>query len=112
MRALPSLVATVPVARHLFDGAFAATLPGAAWAPYWLPLLATLGLWPCLRLADALVQRRAGRLALGLALLLATAAVELVNRRVQRSEYPDLHTFLVVVACVAAGVGARLAPRR
>ncbi len=114
VRALPSLVATVPVSRHLFDGAFAATLPGAAWAAWWLPAVATLALWPALRLADAIVQRRAGRLVLGVALVLATAAVEFVNRRVQRSEYPDVHTFLVVVACVTAGVAARLllGPRR
>jgi Sulfatase/Putative metal-binding motif len=112
-RALPSLLATVPVARGLFDGAFASTLPGAAWAQYWLPLVLLAALVPVLRVGELLVRRRRLADALAITLLAATVLLELVDRRVKRSEYPDVHTLLLVVECVTAGLGVRLlaAPR-
>ncbi len=108
LRAALSLFATVPVAKHLFDGAFAATLPGAAWAPWWVPIAVALVLWPCLRLAEAIAARKRGPWLLGTGLLVATIAVEFINRTTKRSEYPDLHTLLFVVSCVTAGFGLRM----
>ncbi len=118
IRSAAGLLAFVPVTAHLFEGAFASSLPGAAAAPYVLPLLGYLGLvlvvWIGARLLEvgsasaALpVLRRRRRLA-GLALLLLAAALELANRSLFRSEYPDIHTFLVMAACVSLGVALRL----
>lgn len=107
VRATPTLLATVPLARHLFDGAFAATLPGAAWASWWLPALGVLAAWPGLRIAAAIAEHPRGRWLLATVLLVAAVVIEVVNRNVQRSEYPDIHTFLIVVAAVCAGFGAR-----
>jgi hypothetical protein len=38
VRAAPVAISLLPVARTLFDGAYASTLPGAAWAIAWVPL--------------------------------------------------------------------------
>ncbi|MCA9656912.1 MAG: sulfatase [Myxococcales bacterium] len=124
IRAAASLLALVPVAANLFEGAFAATLPGASIAPYVLPTagflalaiaLAFAGRWlelaphgqsehPPTLIATVAKRRRIA----GVALLGLTGAVELANRGLFRSEYPDIHTFLIVVACVCAGLGLRL----
>jgi hypothetical protein len=109
MLALPSLLATIPATRCLFDGAFAATLPGAAYAAWWVPAAAAIALVPCLRVGMWLADKPRARWVLAAALIIATLLVEFVNRKVKRSEYPDVHTLLVVVAIVTAGVGARLA---
>jgi len=108
VRALASLAITVPVARDLFDGAFAATLPGAAYAPVLVPLATVSGLVPVLRLGEALTRARAHRAFLGVVLAFATMATDVVNRHVQRSEYPDVHTLLLVAACIGAGLALRL----
>jgi hypothetical protein len=110
VRALPSLAVTIPVSLHLFDGAFAATLPGARFAPVVLPIAATLGLGLALWLGAKLARGR-GRWPLVGALVVATAGVEWINRNVQRTEYPDIHTAMVVAACVTAGVALRLTLR-
>ena len=103
-----SLLATVPVARHLFDGAFAATLPGAAYAAWWIPMVAAIALVPVLRLCMAIAARPRAQWVLALGLVVLALAIEVVNRKIKRSEYPDVHTFLVVAALVSAGVGARV----
>jgi hypothetical protein len=72
----PTLVVFVPVAGSLFEGAYAQTLPGAAVAPYVLPIV----LW-----------------------LIAAAAVAL-GRRVLRAE--DLTTRAIVVLALAGAMGA------
>ncbi|HWB78669.1 MAG TPA: sulfatase-like hydrolase/transferase, partial [Nannocystaceae bacterium] len=107
-RAVPSLLATVPVARGLFEGAFASTLPGAASAPIWLPILALVGLAVVVRVGAMLSARPRGPLVLAIALLSIAIAIDVVDRRVKRSEYPDVHTFLLFAEIVAAGLGARL----
>jgi hypothetical protein len=108
VRSSASMVATVPLGRTLFQGAFASTLPGAVWAPIWFPIVAAMLLALALRVGDTLAARAAARRRLGLLLAALVAILELLNRTVQRSEYPDLHTFLVLVACVGAGLAARL----
>ncbi len=111
-RALPSVLATVPVARGLFEGAFASTLPGAATAPIWLPLVALVAIAVALRIGEAIARRKHGPLLLGVALVLATVALDVVDRRVKRSEYPDVHTLLLAIEIVTAGLGARLLAAR
>jgi hypothetical protein len=114
VRAAGALVLMVPVASHLFEGAFASTLPGASSGHVWVPVLAWLGLAGVLRLVSPRVTTGSRRAWLGVALLLAVVATDLVNRRVQRSEYPDIHTLLTIVEivglCLALGllVPARL----
>lgn len=123
IRAAGSLPFVVPVARNLFEGAFASTLPGASVAPIWVPLLAWAGLtlvfWPAGRwlqyprpeLVGRAPPRGAAlptfirrRRAIALLLALGAVACEYINRSFLRSEYPDIHTLLVVCACAAAGL--------
>jgi hypothetical protein len=108
VRASASLFVTVPVARHLFDGAFAATLPGAAYAPLAVPVAGLLVLVPPLRLGEMLVRVRSHRAFVGVVLGFVTAATDIVNRHARRSEYPDVHTLLLVASCVGAGLALRL----
>lgn len=104
-----TLPATVPVGRHLFDGAFAATLPGAAWAPIWFPVLGVLALAVVLRgVVPWMVERPRRGLALALALAVAGVGTDVVGRSVYRTEYPDLHALLVVVEIVGAALALRL----
>ncbi len=112
LRALPSLLATVPTSRHLFEGAFAQTLPGAAWAPVLLPVVLWAALAVAIGLGTWLHAKRGGAWLLAVGLLLTAVAIDVVTRRVKRSEYPDVHTFLLVVECVVAGLGAAIALRR
>ncbi|WAS99439.1 sulfatase-like hydrolase/transferase [Nannocystis punicea] len=123
VRATCCLPVLIPVARHLFDGAFASTLPGASTAFVWVPLFGWLGLtlafWPGGRwlqyprpdtvgrappkgaaLPVFIRRRRLIAAVLGL----GAVACEYVNRSFLRSEYPDLHTMLVVGAVAAAGL--------
>jgi hypothetical protein len=123
IRAAGSLPFSIPVAAHLFEGAFASTLPGAALAPLWVPLLAWLGLtlvfWPGSRLLQYPRPETVGRApprgaalpgfilrrrVIAVLFALATAAIEYVNRNFLRTEYPDVHTFLIVCAIGTAGL--------
>lgn len=111
--ALTSLPATIPVALHLFDGAFASTLPGAAFGPIWVPLLVGGLVVVALRVGMIASAHPIGRALVGASLLVGTVAIEWINRNVKRSELPDVHAMLVFAAIVAAGLGLRLLlPRR
>src|SRR5262245_27019674 len=90
VRALPSFAVTIPIARTLFDGAFAATLPAAGAMPYLLPVGAWLGVALAIWIGDKLVAR-GWRRGLGAGLAVATAALWFANRSLFRSGYPDLH---------------------
>lgn len=125
IRASVGLPVLVPVAAHLFDGAFAQTLPGAAYAPVLVPLLGwaslTLVFWPGnrflqypradsvgvapVRALPSFIRRRRTIAAL---CLVAALGLEWINRNVQRSEYPDLHTLLLVCTCLGLGAGTWL----
>ncbi len=107
VRASPSLLVTIVVGLRLFDGAKASTLPAAACAPLWFPLLCWLGLAAAVGLAQAYVTTPRRRLAVALALLGMGVAFEWINRNVQRSGYFDVHTMLLVSTCVAMGLAVR-----
>jgi len=103
-----TLLATVPVGRHLFDGAFAATLPGAAWAPVWFPALGVLALAVVLRVITPRIDRPRRRTGLAIVLALSVVGADLVGRNAYRTEYPDIHALLVVVEIVGAALVLRL----
>lgn len=126
IRAATCLPVLIPLAAHLFDGAFAQTLPGASLAPVLVPLLGWLGLtltfWPGSRLLQyprpetgftplgpgklpAFVLRR--RL-IAVATLACALGLEWANRRFLRGVYPDLHTALMVATLVGLGLGVWL----
>ena len=117
--AAPALAITIPVGGSLFEGAFAATLPGARWAPIAVPALGWLGLAAAIAIGQRLVA--AGPRARGLvvaALALGGLVVEAANRALFRSGYPTLHLGLVfaaiaaIAAALAVGLGRPPAPRR
>lgn len=109
---VPSLLAMVPVARHLFDGAFAQTLPGARAMPVLLPIATLLALVPSLRIGAAIVRTPLGAWLAAPALLLGGALLDVVSRTVKRSEYPDVHTLLLVIECIVLGLAARTVGER
>jgi hypothetical protein len=107
-RSLPALAVLIPVGRTTFEGAFASTLPGAATGRYWLPVVGLAAVAAAVHLGERLCRRPAGRLGLGIAFSVGAGLLDLVNRRVVRSEYPDLHTALMVGCVVIAGLGLQL----
>jgi arylsulfatase A-like enzyme len=107
LAALPALVAFVPTAQTLFDGAFASTLPGARFGIFWVPALGLLGTAAAIWLGNTLSRFRLGRWALGVVLVVGALAIDLANRSTLRSEYPDLHTLTLVACCLLAGLGLR-----
>ncbi|HUS63381.1 MAG TPA: sulfatase-like hydrolase/transferase [Kofleriaceae bacterium] len=110
LRALPAIPPLVWVSGGLFEGAKAATLPGASAAHLWVPAVGVLAIAGAL--AAGLWMVRSGpltRAVVALAALGATLMVELVDRRFYPSEYPDVHAFLVPTACVLAAVTLRVA---
>lgn len=131
IRASVCLPVLIPVAAHLFDGAFAQTIPGARFAPILLPLFGWLGLslvfWPGNRLLQyprpesvgiapvrgaalpPFIRRRRVIAAIALA---SALGLEWINRNVQRSEYPDVHTLLLVCTCLGLGAGTWLVAAR
>lgn len=108
MATAPSLLAFIPVGLHLFDGAKASTLPGAAYAPVWFPAVAWLSAALAVFLLRRVTTTRSRRMSLGGALLAGALFCEFVNRTVQRTGYLDVHTLMLVTSCVCAGFGARL----
>lgn len=106
--ALPTLAIWIPVSRTLFEGAYAATLPGAGAAPYALPPILLLGVVVAARLA-AWWRRPGGSRdpALCIVLMLLLAAIWLANHELFRSGYPDLHTALTLCEIVVAALAIR-----
>jgi arylsulfatase A-like enzyme len=107
VRALPSLAVSIPVARTLFEGAFAATLPAAGAMPYVLPVAAWLGVALAIWLGDKAVAR-GWRRGAGAVIAVATIALWFANRTMFRSGYPDLHAGLTLVEIAMLGVAIRL----
>ncbi len=110
--ALPTAAIWIPVFATLFEGAFAATLPGAAAAPYVLPVVAVAATAVAIALAAWWRRRGAGAghtAALVGALAAGLAVIWLANLRVFRSGYPDLHVGLTLIEVVLAGLTVRAA---
>ena len=115
--AAPTLLVTIPLGRTLFQGAYAATLPGASLAPVAVPLLAWIAVVLAVALGGALIAARPrARVPLALGLALAAAALDAANRMMFRSGYPDLHTALaiatIVLGALAIGLALGTAPPR
>lgn len=106
---LPSLLVTAPVAHTLFDGAYAQTLPGAAIAPYAIPVVAyllTAGLvWIGSKIGDDRMWRATALLVCASAL----GGVVWLGKHVLGRGYPDAHAGGTVAAIVLAGICAKLA---
>lgn len=91
--AAPALLVLRSVGCTLFQGAYAATLPGAGWAP---PLVPIAG-WLAIAAAIAIGWRWLGdgggarRASLAATLLIGAAAVGAGNRILFRTGYPELH---------------------
>lgn len=108
IRAAGSLLVTVPASAHLFEGAFAATLPGARLGHVWVPLVGWAGLSLVLWWLQARMGRRGWPFAIAGLSAGAAVGLDVINRRVQRTEYPDLHALLVVVEVVGLAIALRL----
>ena len=107
--ALPSLAISIPVSGALFEGAYAATLPGASVAPVVLPIVGWLGLAVAIVLGRHLHGRGAvARAAIALVLGGGALVVEFANRTLFRSGYPTLHLGLVFVTLAAAALALGL----
>jgi arylsulfatase A-like enzyme len=112
--ALGSVPALVLVSRDLFEGAQAATLPGARLGHVWLPIAGFVGVAAVVAVARRVARRlapgRAGLAGVAItagALAGGTLLVEAANRTLYTSEYADVHAFLVVVSCVLATLAVR-----
>ena len=111
--AAPSLLVTVPMARTLFEGAYAQTLPLAGALPYLLPL----ALWLGVAAAVAAGRRiaRATDLTTRALIILACAgaigAIVWVERNILRSGYPSAHAAATIALIVLVGCIARATRR-
>jgi choline-sulfatase len=111
--AAPSLVIAVPVARSLFQGAYAQTLPLASVAPYVLPLVIWLGVAAAVAAGRRLVAGgdKPSRALAVLALAGAIGGIVWVERNVLRTGYPTAHLGATLAVVVLAGCAVRVAYR-
>ncbi|MEZ4365580.1 MAG: sulfatase-like hydrolase/transferase [Kofleriaceae bacterium] len=108
--AAPAALPLALVGRSLFDGALAASLPGAKVGHLWLPVVGVAGVAAAIALGRYLLARGVrGRAATVAAVAVLTLALEVADRRLFRSEYPDVHALLAVTTIVLAGLALRLA---
>jgi arylsulfatase A-like enzyme len=109
--AAPSLIVAAPVARTLFDGAFARTLPAAAALPWLLPIAVWLAVAAAVALGRRIASDRMGRSIAILALAGAIGAIVWVERHVLAAGYPDAHVGATLAVLVVAGAALRLVYR-
>ena len=110
VRALPALPPLIWVGTTLFQGAQAATLPGASSAAVWVPAAGVVLIAASLLAGTQLAAPGGVRRALVAALcLVAACIVEAADRRFYPSGYPDLHAFLVPTSVVLTTAGVRVA---
>lgn len=114
IRALPSLVITIPVGATLFDGAFAQTLPLAKQAPFLIPLAGWLATAAAIAIGRRIV--RGNDLMLRSIGILAVAGVVgglvWVERHVLKTGYANAHAGITLALIVLAGVAVRIARAR
>ncbi|HET9624544.1 MAG TPA: sulfatase-like hydrolase/transferase [Kofleriaceae bacterium] len=112
--ALPSLIASVPVARTLFGGAYAQTLPLVGAAPYALPIAVWLAVAIAVGLGSWLTGRgdpandRVGRAIALLGLACGFGGVVWVERHVLGAGYPDAHLAGAIAVLAIAGAILRV----
>jgi len=104
----PSLLAAIPVARTLFDGAFVRTLPLAGALPWLTPLAIWLATSAAIALGRRLAPDRMGRSILILALAGAIGAIVWAERHVLGAGYPDAHVGATLAILVLAGATLRV----
>lgn len=104
---VPSVIATFPVGWHLFDGAKASALPGAALAPLWFPLLCWGVVAAFVYSTERWVKSTKHITAYAVALLGVSIMSEWMNRNILKGGYPDVHTLILVANCASMGIGAR-----
>lgn len=107
-RAALFLPAFAVLGRQLFDGGFASTLPGASLGPILVPIGGVGGVAGVLWLGARVIGAPGARPAIAFALASLVVAVEVANRGLFRTQYPDVHLFLLFVGAAAAGLSARL----
>lgn len=111
--AAPSAVVAFPVARTLFEGAYAQTLPLASVLPYVVPLVVWLGVAVAIALGRRLA--RAGDLTTRAILILVCAgmigAIVFVERNILKTGYPGAHIGATIALIVIAGCALRVARR-
>jgi choline-sulfatase len=110
--AAPTLAITIPVARTLFDGAYARTLPLAPALPYAAPAAAWLGAAGAIWLGERLAA--GDRMARAIAILGvagALGAIVRVERSVLGTGYPDAQIGAMLAVLVLAGALVRIALR-
>jgi hypothetical protein len=104
--AAPSLVLGVPLGQSLFQGAFAATLPGASVAPYAVPVIAWLGIAAAVFAGGVIVRSRPrAHLVLAAVVTIGAVVFDAVNRTMFRSGYPDLHLALTFATLTLGAIG-------
>ena len=107
----PGLVASIPVARTLFDGAFVRTLPLAGALPWIMPLVIWLATAAAIALGRWLAPDRMGRSILILALAGAIGCVVWVERHVLGAGYPGAHIGATLAILALAGATLRVSYR-
>lgn len=107
--AAPAIAPLVPLGRTLFQGAYAATLPGAAWAPVAVPLVGWLAIAVALAVGRRLLDRGqpGWRAAVAAALVVGAVALTLGNRIVFRTGYPDVHLTVTLASLALLAVAIR-----
>lgn len=109
LRAAPVAVLARGVASSAFEGAKAATLPGAASAPLWLPVISVVGvaaaIWVSRRLA---LRGRVVAIAISVLLLGFALAVEAANRTLFPGGYADIHAAMIPTSIIAMAASLRV----
>lgn len=109
VEAAPVIVLGAPLGSTLFQGAFAATLPGARHAPIAIPIALWLATAVAIVVGRAVARRgRWGVRAVVAALAGATLVLFAANAVLFRSGYPTVHAVLVVGALATAGLAVWL----
>jgi arylsulfatase A-like enzyme len=107
IRAAPALPPLIHLGGHLFDGARAAELPLARGAFLWVPAAGYLAIALATLVGVALLRdgRPGRRVLVAVPLFALVTLLEIANRRLFVSGYPDLHLFLTLATASALTLG-------
>ncbi|HEY1554951.1 MAG TPA: sulfatase-like hydrolase/transferase [Kofleriaceae bacterium] len=108
--ALPTLVVTVPVARVMFRGAYAQTLPHVQLYPYALPVAGWLAATLVLAIGRRMLRRGdlAARAIAVVVLAGAVGGIQWIEQHVLGSGYPEAHQGATLAIVVVLGVALRV----